>query len=76
MAVTALHPLHEVKNLLEETAAKDDAGRLREMLTGKDLPLLGSGEEPAEMFFRAMSLPPVDGLLPGRVAPVEAYLVA
>jgi len=52
--------LASVRRTLEEIAHAGDGERLRQLLRGRELPALGSGEEPAIQIIQALELPPYD----------------
>jgi hypothetical protein len=60
MIATAAHSLQPLKALLVDAARLDDDAPLAECLSGRHLPALGGDQDPAEVVYQALALPPVD----------------
>ncbi len=73
--MTAIHPLIEVRQLLDKAIKNEDTGLFNEMIMGRHLPLLGGHPEPADIIMQAMSIQSFDAGYPFNVARLTAPLV-
>ena len=56
--IPASHPLYEIKQRLEEAIQQGDAAFLADCLAGRHLPASDPSDQPADLIYRALTLPP------------------
>ena len=76
MSLALQHPLHELKERVAAIVREEDDVAFAELLAGRGLPALGGDLLPAEMVYRALTLPPVDRRLLDGAAGLTARLAA